>query len=137
MSADDSKIIIDEDWKSQVQAEKEAARAKDQPAAQPAASENPSRGTMPPPTLSSLVSMLATQASLFLGAGPSPLSGQIELSLDDARHTIDMLQMLEDKTKGNTTPEEAALLKHLLSELRMAYVTVQNHLATQMNPKDS
>lgn len=45
-----------------------------------------------------------------------------ELDLELARHNIDLLELLQDKTKGNRTPEEDQLLEHLLFQLRMTYV---------------
>jgi len=45
--------------------------------------------------------------------------------LNEARHLIDTLAILEEKTAGNRTPEESALLDQLLHELRMGYVTLQ------------
>jgi hypothetical protein len=42
--------------------------------------------------------------------------------LEMARHNIDLLELLQDKTKGNRTPEEDQLLEHLLFQLRMTYV---------------
>jgi hypothetical protein len=129
--SDEKKIIIDEDWKSQVAAEKaaaEAARA-DKPtppssAAPPSPQSAPPResGPLPPADLSTLVSMLATQAMVSLGALPNPLTHQVEQDLPQARHFIDLLEMLEEKTRGNATPQEAKLFDGILHELRMACV---------------
>lgn len=118
--AEEKKIIIDEDWKSQVEAEKEAfaKEAVDEPAAGGQA--------MPPASFEMLVTTFATEAMVALGQLPNPFTNEHGLSFDHAKYTIDMLQVLQDKTKGNLSTEEAALLENLLHQLRMAYVTLQN-----------
>ena len=113
------KIVVDSDWKEQVQAEKEAAQrpATDEPP--PEESEN----QLPPATFPLLVSSLATQALMMMGQIPDP-GGKVSVELDHAKHTIDMLGMLEEKTKGNLTTEEAAMMEQVLHQLRMVYVAV-------------
>ena len=66
----------------------------------------------------------AQNASLFLGLIPHPQSGQPETNLDLARMFIDQLAMIQDKTRGNLTTEEAGVLRNALSNLQMAYVEV-------------
>jgi hypothetical protein len=68
--------------------------------------------------------MFGGEAMVALGQIPSP-SGQAELDLDAARHYIDMLTVIEEKTEGNRTPEESAMLSRLLHDLRMAFVAVR------------
>lgn len=129
-----SRIIVDEDWKSQVQAEKqrlaeEAARAQQKPP-QPTQSAEPAgasaEGPLPPATFPVLISMLATQAMVCLGQIPDPLAGKVEVHLEQAKHFIDLLQMLEEKTKGNLSTEEGGMLEDLLHDLRLAFVTVKS-----------
>lgn len=125
-----SKLIIDEDWKSQVQAEKEALdRQVHQEHAQPESKPAPGAAPLPPATLAVLLTTLATQTLVALGQIPHPVSGQPEVHLDEAKHFIDTLEMLEAKTAGNRTPEETQLVDNLLHELRLGYVQVQTHLA--------
>jgi len=50
-----------------------------------------------------------------------------EPDLEMARYNIDMLEVLEAKTKGNLTAEEAQVLKNTLSELRMGFVQIAEH----------
>lgn len=119
--SDEKKIIIDEDWKSQVAAEKEAA-AKDQHDSAEQAKHAPA---MPPASLELLLTSLATEAMISLGQLPSFGSQKLETNLDQARYVIDMLQVLEDKTKGNLTADEAQALKDLLHQLRLMFVAVQ------------
>lgn len=123
------KLIIDEDWKSQAQAEKEALdRQVHQQHAQPQAPPAEA-APMPPATLAVLLTTLATQTLVALGQIPHPVSGKHEAHLDEAKHFIDTLEMLETKTAGNRTPEETQLLDNLLHELRLGYVQMQTHLA--------
>lgn len=121
------KLIIDEDWKSQVQAEKEALERQKEHPPRP----QPAAGPLPPATLAMLLTTLATQALVGLGQIPHPLSGKAEIQLDEAKHFIDTLEMLEAKTAGNRTPEEDRLLENLLHELRLGFVEVQSHVAAK------
>jgi hypothetical protein len=123
-TAEKPKIIIDEDWKSQAQAEKERLQAELEKK-QAAAPEGP----VPPPTFAMHVSTLATQALMFLGQMPNPLTGKAEVHLEEAKHFIDTLQMLQEKTKGNLSPNESQMLEQVLHELRLAYVTISGHAA--------
>jgi len=128
----DKKIIIDEDWKAQVQAEKEAAeqgrRAEGGPAASGAAAG------LPPPTLDVLATTLAMQAMVALGLVPHPATGKAEVQLQPAKYLIDTIQMLQEKTEGNRTAAESAALEHLLYELRLGYVAVAEKASAQAAP---
>ena len=57
-----------------------------------------------------------------MGKVASIMTGKIERDLNMAKHSIDMLGMLEEKTKGNLTEDEERYLKHTLYELRMNYL---------------
>jgi len=70
------------------------------------------------------VVMQAQNAALFLGQIPNPKTGQGEVNLDLARMFIDQLAMIQEKTRGNLTSEEAKVLSNALSNLQMAYVEV-------------
>ena len=65
----------------------------------------------------------------------APQGEKPALDLIGARQTIDILGLLNDKTKGNLTPAEESTLRNILYELRMAYLEVTNLLANP--PKDS
>lgn len=127
----EKKIIIDEDWKSRVEAEKvappQAAASAPEPAvprpAGDAAQSEP--GELPPASLTTLVGMLAMQAYVALGQIANPVTGKAEIDAATARHFIDLLRVIEDKTLGNRTTEENAMLNNVLYELRMAFVTLQ------------
>jgi hypothetical protein len=126
--ADEKKIIIDEDWKSQVQAEKEAA-AKARPADEPSgvAEGAPPQGDagdspMPAASLELLLTMLATEALVALGQMPHPATGQVQVHPSQAKYLIDTIEVLKAKTEGNLTPGEQQLMEMLLHQLRMVYV---------------
>jgi Domain of unknown function (DUF1844) len=70
------------------------------------------------------VMMHAQNAALFLGQIPNPHSGQPEVNLELAKMFIDQLAMIQEKTRGNLSTEEAAVLRNALSNLQMAYVEV-------------
>jgi len=65
---------------------------------------------------------LGRSAFIHLGEEPDPVSGIKKVSLQLAKETIDIISMLEEKTKGNLTQEEGQLIKNLLYALRMRYV---------------
>ena len=112
----DPKIHIDDDWKTQAQAEKEklAEAEKDTKAEKSA--------PLPPADINILILSLATQARLAFGDVENPASGEKRADLPVAKHSIDMLEMLEEKTKGNLSDAESKLLDTVLYELRMRYV---------------
>ena len=76
-----------------------------------------------------LVSYLSTTAMFQLGLLPGPGGERISPDLANARRTIDLLGVLERKTCGNLTAEEAQLLDDVLADLRMGYVEMENRLA--------
>jgi hypothetical protein len=131
--ADEKKIIIDEDWKSQVQAEKEAASkskpAAPPPEAPPAQSEEGDM-PMPPASLELLLTMLATEALVALGQIPHPATGQAQVQRSQAQYLIDLIDVLREKTKGNLTPGEQQLIETLLHQLRLAFVESANQPTT-------
>lgn len=66
--------------------------------------------------------MLYSEALVHLGQVPDPVTGQPHRDLEQAQFTIDLLAMLQEKTQGNRTPEESAVLEEILATLRMAFV---------------
>ena len=71
--------------------------------------------------------LLSVSSAAYMGLGlvPSPDGSPSQLNLQLARHNIDLLEMMADKTKGNLSPDEAKLLEHLLFETRMRFVEAQ------------
>ena len=129
-------IIIDDDWKSQVEKEREQLREQ---AAEKTADEHPTASAespaantrteqsesieMPPASFSVLVMMLSTQAFAALGMAPGPDGEPMSPQLPLAKHFIDTLAVLEEKTTGNLDPREEKMLADALTELRLAYVS--------------
>ena len=73
-----------------------------------------------------MVMQQASLALMFLGVTPHPQTGQKLFDLDSAQMFIAQLDMLEAKTSGNLSPDEAALLKQSLTTVRMAFVQAVN-----------
>ncbi len=129
----EGKKKVDEDWKRRAQLEREADIAKAggpaKPAAPaapgaPAAPAAPDNGNKVNPLFPSLIESLAQQALMFLGGMRDPMTGQVVQDLNQAQTLIDMLLMVEEKTKGNLAAEEAEMLKQVLDELRTQFVRV-------------
>ena len=81
------------------------------------------------------VMMHAQNAALFLGQIPNPRTGEAEVNLDLARMFIDQLAMIQEKTRGNLTSEEAKVLSNALSNLQMAYVEASGGSRPQGAPQ--
>jgi hypothetical protein len=77
---------------------------------------------LPEPNFLMLVSNFATQALIELGEIKNPITKQTERAPDRAKFTIDMLQVIRDKTRNNLAPEEQKFVDAALYELRMKYV---------------
>lgn len=77
---------------------------------------------LPQVNMTTFLFSLSSSAMLSLGEMADPDTGHTRMDLPLAKHTIDILAMLEDKTKGNLTPSEERLLKDMLFETRMKFV---------------
>ena len=91
--------------------------------------EDPSAaGAQPPPTplpeinFPTFIASLNASALVHLGIIEDPVSGKAEKNLAMAKQTIDILSMLQQKTVANLTPDEEAMLKSILYDLRILYV---------------
>lgn len=126
------KIIVDGDWKSQVEQEKEMLRQKvqQQGTADRADTSSNEAGQLPPASFPVLVSMLATQALAALGQLPDSEDDKPVVQLNLAKHHIDTLAVLEEKTKGNLADDENQMLGDVLYQLRMLYVSAKSGSAT-------
>jgi hypothetical protein len=76
-----------------------------------------------PASFLSLIMSLASNAAASLGMMPHPVTGETGVDLKTAKHWIDVLGMLEQKTHGNLDPQEDQVLEGLLADLRMQYVS--------------
>ncbi|MEA4857196.1 MAG: DUF1844 domain-containing protein [Solidesulfovibrio sp.] len=79
----------------------------------------------PPASFITFILSLAQSAMVLMGEAPDPESGEYMQNLPQAKHTIDILAMLDCKTRGNLGNEERDVLENILCELRMAYVKKQ------------
>jgi len=85
------------------------------------------------------VMMQAQNAALFLGQIPNPQTGKGEVNLELAKMFIDQLAMIQEKTRGNLTNEETAVLRNTLSNLQMAFVEVSRQVregTTESSPAE-
>ena len=120
---DEKKIIIDEDWKSQVQAEKEAAtKAKPDDAKTSRETSGDYDPSMPPASFELLLSSLATEALMALGQVPHPVTGKTQPQRNQAKYLIDTIDVLRQKTAGNLSANEQQVLDSLLHQLRMVFI---------------
>ncbi len=91
----------------------------------------PGREDLPPVDFTTFVLSLSTSALAAMGLVDDPrLGGPAEPNLPVARQTIDLLAMLEEKTRGNLTGEEERLLGQVLTDLRLRYVQVSERRGT-------
>ena len=131
---DEPKIVVDDDWKQQAQREKEELQKKATEEEQA-----PDADQIPPASFPILVTTLGTQAMAAMGLFPDA-SGQQSVNLPMAKHFVDTLGVLEEKTKGNLSKDESDMLTESLHQLRMAYVQVANNpsqVAPEPEPKKS
>ena len=116
-----------------VRAPEASEKAEEKPAGEP----SPSAGSVPPgqeapprPPIDFPSYLLSyyTQGLVLLGEVPNPYTNKKEEDVEAARHTIDILSMLEQKTKGNLSTEEQQLLETVLYELRMKFMAKTNRI---------
>ncbi len=135
-------LHVDDDWKAQARKEKEKlaerdkARAEAQatqvaptptPTAEPTpvpggASDADPSADAEPASFGTLLGSIASQAMLYLGLMPDPMSGRRIVGLDYARQQIDLLEVLRDKTRGNLDDDESNRLALTVHQLREQYV---------------
>lgn len=107
-------------------AEKKQAASKTEKKAssanQKAASEKRQTPVLPEPTFTTFILSLASSGMVQLGEVPHPDTGETMVDINLAKHTIDTIAMLRDKTQNCLNPEEKRLVEGLLYELRMKFV---------------
>lgn len=87
---------------------------------------------------SGFVISLTTTAAVHFGDYPDPVTGETKApNLQAASQMIDILSMLEVKTRGNLTAQERSLLEQVLYDLRMRYVAARQHSAADTQPTES
>jgi hypothetical protein len=118
---------VDESWKERVEQEKQQPSPA-QPAAPSGSAEavsKPSAGAekeFPEARFDLFLSGLALEALIALGEAPHPATRKHAANLPQARYLIDLLGVLEEKTRGNLSVDEERLLKDTLYQLRMRYL---------------
>lgn len=112
----EEKKKVDEQWKEEVQKEKERL------AKEAETKEREKEPPLPEANFALFLSGLATEALLHLGEMENPLTKKKERNLDRAKYSIGLLSIMQEKTKGNLTDQEKALLEQLLYDLRMRFV---------------
>lgn len=100
----------------------DADRGKPKPPRPPHTAKDQTLPSLPPVEFATFVLSLGSSALMHLGEVEQPGSGKLEKNLPMAKHSIDILSMLESKTRGNLDPSEAQLLENLLFDLRLRYV---------------
>jgi hypothetical protein len=120
---EEKKIIIDEDWKHEAQREKEILAEKEKLEHKEKEKPSEKRGPLPKGDFAGLISMLVTQTLYSLGMlGVEGQEENREPDLALAKYNIDMLETIEEKTKGNLSDQEKKVLENMLSQVRMAFV---------------
>ena len=120
---DPSAKKVDEEWKKKAREEK-SKTAGAETGAPPGEGESAGRprGAPPKPDFALFVTGLATQAMMHMGAIENPATGKREVDLEAVKYMIDLLELIEEKTKGNLTEEESQVLGTMLYDLRVRYV---------------
>jgi hypothetical protein len=110
-------------------AKPEASSATPAEDATPHAEETPEMdlpGAEDPASFASFMMSIASNAASSLGMMEHPATGKREVDLELGKHWIDILGMLQQKTRGNLLPQEQQILEGLLADLRMQYVSLTN-----------
>jgi hypothetical protein len=128
-SSADTKVFVEPEPSShgsssgpETEAAVESELPDDQPAAAEIDLEEMARVEVPEPSFYEIVQPLEIQALQFLGELPLASDGRRGVLPAWAKHVIDLLGILEERTRGNLTPEESQYLEQVLSDLRMRYV---------------
>ncbi len=86
---------------------------------------------LPSIDFTTFVLSLSHSVLMHLGEAPHPETGQVERSIPLARQTIDLIGMLEEKTKGNLTGDEERLIGQILFDLRVRFVELEKRVASE------
>jgi hypothetical protein len=112
----EEKKKVDEEWKKEVQREKAKL-------AQETESKKEGGQPLPQANFALFISGLATEVLIYLGEVENPLTKKKEKNLQRAKYSIDLLSIIEEKTRGNLSDQEKTLLEQVLYDLRMRFVT--------------
>jgi hypothetical protein len=146
---------VDTSWKDEIRKEREAAAKNAEAAppanagatAQPAAAgktppgkadpakpaEGPAKGGAQPSKLfMGFLAQMVQQGLMLLGAVENPYTGQREVDLEGAQQTIELLNVIQEKTKGNLAEQESRMLNEALREMQLHYVEVAQAVRARM-----
>ena len=125
MPEEEPKIFIDEDWKSEVQRERDQApeTAEDAGGAAPEG--------LPEPSFSAIVNNFAAQTMMALGAMPGAGGDEVFVDLHQAQFCIASLAILREKTEGNLDGEELKYLDEVLGQLAKAFEVLMREFEAQ------
>ena len=115
MSEEQNEKQVDESRKAQVAEEKRNATAS-------VSGNSDSQAPLPEPSLKTFISGLAGQTLINMGLFENPATGKRDKNLEQAKYSIDLLEILKEKMRGNLTGEEEKLINTVLYDLRMRYV---------------
>jgi hypothetical protein len=124
-AGDTPKIHIDSDWKEEAKREKERIAEE---------VKETDHGPLPEPSFPELVQMILMQALIGMNGMQTPDGRTLQPDIEVAKHHIDLLSLLAQKTKGNLTDEEQQLMDAALYELRMRFVHAVNAQGTGGTP---
>ncbi len=110
----DAKIFVDSDWKEEAAREKKKLDEQTRDAG--------GAGNLPPASLAEIINLVAMQGMVAMGGYRSPSGETLPPDLAVAKHYIDLLGVLQEKTKGNLTEDERRALDGVAYEMRMQYV---------------
>ncbi len=137
MSEEEQGFVI-RDKRGRSSASEESPTSKAQPSSEAAAADVPpsseAAAPSPPLTFSSFVFSLGTSALMLMGESLDPQQPTPPVNLPQAKEIVDILSMLEEKTKGNLTSEEGSVIKDMLYTLRMKYVSATSGQGSKVSP---
>jgi hypothetical protein len=120
----DDKGDLKEDAPAREEKEPEKGPEKEKPQEETGA-EQAERPPLPEANFTSLIFSLSSSALINLGEVPDPNTGQKNKDLQIAKHTIDIIAMLQEKTEGNLTEDEKKFLDSVLADIRWRFVNAK------------
>jgi hypothetical protein len=124
-SDEQEKSFVIRDKRFSAKKEEETPQAKPEAKKQetlPPESEPEQTAELPEISFANLILSLSTSALIQLGEIQDPMTQKNEKNLPLAKQTVDLISLLQEKTKGNLTPDEEKLMENVLYDLRMRYV---------------
>lgn len=141
MAEEEPKSFVIRDRRSRADQTDEPAAGSPSPSSPPQDTPRPAspepahdHESHPPVTFSSFIFSLGTSALMLMGEQLDPQQGRMPVNLSQAKEIIDILSMLEGKTKGNLTADEQTVLTDMLYALRMKYVDLASGKPTIKSP---